>query len=239
MFYNKNDPLIDSVKKVMEQNEKERRAAAAVNEKLGITDRRALPHDRQHEWDAAYKKVLTEGVEALDEISKKTLTSYVKKATDDYTVKWIGQRFGTPPEELEKRKKGLDRARDRLKGTIMVKKKYLAKEETEQLDEISSKLAANYLKKRFERDYETKDGTTFKRKKSLDFPKESDKVHKNTVRALKRIKEEDELEEGLMMNDYGHTKEIMKKKKLAKILKRRMGKGDGKESVEQSRREDK
>lgn len=61
MFNNKNDPLVDSVKKIMEQNNKERAAVKSVNEKFNITDRRALPHNRQGEWDAELKKVLEEG----------------------------------------------------------------------------------------------------------------------------------------------------------------------------------
>ena len=64
---NKNDPLIAAVQKVMQTNQAERNAVASVNEKFGITDRKALPRERQHEWDSAYAKVLTEGVESLDE----------------------------------------------------------------------------------------------------------------------------------------------------------------------------
>lgn len=60
-MFDKNDPLIASVKQVMEQNAKERAATVAVNEKFGITSRKALPHERQGEWDAAYKAVLSEG----------------------------------------------------------------------------------------------------------------------------------------------------------------------------------
>lgn len=59
-MFNKNDPLIDSVKKVMEQNAKERAATASVNERFGITDRKALPREKQGEWDAAYKSILLE-----------------------------------------------------------------------------------------------------------------------------------------------------------------------------------
>lgn len=66
---NKNDPLINSVKQVMEQNARERAAAQSVNEKFGITDRKALPHNRQGEWDTAYKKVLSESVISEDEMN--------------------------------------------------------------------------------------------------------------------------------------------------------------------------
>ena len=62
---NKNDPLIGAVQEVMKKNQAEREAAKLVNEKFGVTDRKAMPHERQHEWDAAYKTVLTEGAEAL------------------------------------------------------------------------------------------------------------------------------------------------------------------------------
>ena len=79
-MFDKNDPLVASVKKVMEQNEKERQAAKSVNEKFGIQDRKALPHQRQGEWDAAYKQALTEGVESLDkEAQAKKFASYARK----------------------------------------------------------------------------------------------------------------------------------------------------------------
>jgi hypothetical protein len=66
-MFDKNDPLIGAVQKVMQANAAEREAVKAVNEKLGIQDRKVLPHEKQSEWDAAYQSVLTEGVEALDE----------------------------------------------------------------------------------------------------------------------------------------------------------------------------
>ena len=69
---NKNDPLIGAVQEIMKRNEAERNAARLVNEKFGVTDRKALPHEKQSAWDAAYKTVLNEGVEALDEKIKMT-----------------------------------------------------------------------------------------------------------------------------------------------------------------------
>jgi hypothetical protein len=66
---NKNDPLVSAIQDVMRKNQAERDAVKAVNEKFGVQDRRVLPRERQGEWDAAYKSVLTEGVEALDEKS--------------------------------------------------------------------------------------------------------------------------------------------------------------------------
>lgn len=66
-MFNKNDPLIGAVQQVMQKNQAEREAAKAVNEKFGVADRKALPHEKQSAWDAAYKKVLTEGVESIAE----------------------------------------------------------------------------------------------------------------------------------------------------------------------------
>ena len=78
---NKKDPLIDAIQQVMQSNQADRDAVKAVNEKFGIQDRRVLPHERQGEWDAAYKTVLTEGVEALDEKSFAALAPPYDKAT--------------------------------------------------------------------------------------------------------------------------------------------------------------
>lgn len=59
---NKNDPLIGAVQEVMKRNHAEREAAKLVNEKFGVTDRKALPHEKQGAWDAAYKQILSEGL---------------------------------------------------------------------------------------------------------------------------------------------------------------------------------
>ncbi len=61
-MFNKNDPLIGAVQEVMKKNHAEREAARLVNEKFGISDRKALPHEKQSAWDAAYKQVLSEGL---------------------------------------------------------------------------------------------------------------------------------------------------------------------------------
>jgi hypothetical protein len=59
---NKNDPLVGAIQDVMRKNQAERDAVKAVNEKFGVHDRRVLPREKQGEWDAAYKSVLTEGL---------------------------------------------------------------------------------------------------------------------------------------------------------------------------------
>lgn len=59
---NKNDPLIGAVQEVMKRNQVERNAAKLVNEKFGVTDRKALPHEKQSAWDTEYKSVLNEAL---------------------------------------------------------------------------------------------------------------------------------------------------------------------------------
>lgn len=71
MFNNKKDPLVDSVKTVMEANYKRRDAESRVNEAFGVTSKRGLPHELHADYDAALQKAtevaLKEGVEALNE----------------------------------------------------------------------------------------------------------------------------------------------------------------------------
>lgn len=65
---NNKDPLIAAVQQVMQNNQVERNAVKVVNEKFGVVDRRVLPRESQGAWDTAYQTVLSEGVEALDEM---------------------------------------------------------------------------------------------------------------------------------------------------------------------------
>lgn len=116
---NKNDPLIAAVQKVMQSNQAEREAVKVVNEKFGVADRKALPRERQGEWDAAYKSVLTEGVDP-SKYSKKqqdlAATAGNKKVIDgpdlDHVRKHGGKHIGegsdpmggdqTKPSEIAK-----------------------------------------------------------------------------------------------------------------------------------------
>ena len=59
---NKKDPLIGAVQQVMQRNQVEREATKSVNEYFGVEDRKALPHEYQGQWDAAYQQVLNEGL---------------------------------------------------------------------------------------------------------------------------------------------------------------------------------
>ena len=86
-------------------------------------------------------KVKATNEENLDEVSKKTLTSYADKARDSY----LGAYMSDNSEKKEKREKGLDRAKSRLSGVAMVKKKYDMSEEN--LDELKKSTLKSYIKK--------------------------------------------------------------------------------------------
>lgn len=98
MFNKKNDPLVDSVQKVMKENQLRRDAQEAVNKSFGVVSRKALPHERHAAYDKALAettaKVLKEEI-SLDEVSRETLTHYISKAKNSDT---------------EKRKKGVELA---------------------------------------------------------------------------------------------------------------------------------
>ena len=67
MFTNKHDPLVDSVKSVMEKNNLRRQVEEALNEELGVSSRKAIPHEHLASYDAmleeAYKCAMKEADE--------------------------------------------------------------------------------------------------------------------------------------------------------------------------------
>ena len=153
---------------------------------------------------AVSKSMNKEEVEVIDELSKKTMGSYVKKASGaeqpknvmspknvpltkiaayqgDSETGHFGKRFNQATydkaERLRKnRSQGITRATDKL-----------TKEEVEQVDEISSDMAHRYLKGKRERDYDiSADGKSSKLKKPQSFAKMNKDV-KSSMRALRTI----------------------------------------------------
>jgi len=146
---NKNDPLIGAVQEVMKRNQAERDAARVVNEYFGIEDRKALPHEHQATWDVAYKTVLTEGVEALDEDIK----PYKPTAgSDDPGYKRLmrqahkAARSDMPQREFAKEYTGMGKHRKTIANTPLKHvhrlkvdkdgKAFLPMEESQSLDEL-------------------------------------------------------------------------------------------------------
>lgn len=107
---NKNDPLIAAVQKVMETNQAERNAVAVVNEKFGVTDRRALPRERQHEWDSAYKSLLKESDDMGPTKKKESAKMYKHKTSgkEMKSVKHPGNDWEVMKEALHPNQQKLD-----------------------------------------------------------------------------------------------------------------------------------
>lgn len=59
---NKNDPLIQSVQKVMEENNIRREAEKAVNEELGIFNKKVLPFELHKLYDSLLEEVVQEAL---------------------------------------------------------------------------------------------------------------------------------------------------------------------------------
>ena len=105
--------------------------------------------------ETAVKKLTREEAEQIDELSNRTLGSYVKKAkkelsSSDYHVgravgaRETGQKSKTSPE-LER--KLANRGKKRYHGIDKAVDKMMTREEAEQIDEISGKTLASYSDK--------------------------------------------------------------------------------------------
>ena len=78
MFRKNSDPLTESIQKVMKENTLRRKLEESLNEELGISSKKALPH----EYHAAYDSVLSENIDkALNEETK--IDPQVAKTMDD------------------------------------------------------------------------------------------------------------------------------------------------------------
>lgn len=62
-MFKKNDPLVESVKKIMEENELRRRVEARLCEELGIASRKALPFEHHANYDALLEQRINEATD--------------------------------------------------------------------------------------------------------------------------------------------------------------------------------
>jgi hypothetical protein len=107
----------------------------------------------------ALKKLTKEDFEQLDELSKKTLGSYVKKATTNAIVSGEalgkGEKWSKSGQIASKREKGIGKAVDKLTKeeftledySIKEIKDFMVSEEFQQLDELSKDTLKSYVKK--------------------------------------------------------------------------------------------
>src|SRR5205809_1007749 len=94
---------------------------------------------------AATERLAKEEVEQVDEISKETLASYVHKANDQFDRAMDGK---LTPAEAAKNKASKKKIGDkRIPGIELAVKKYHAKEEVEQIDELSKDAVKKYGRK--------------------------------------------------------------------------------------------
>lgn len=114
---------------------------------------------RQKGISKATDKLTKESFEELDEISKATLGSYVKKATTNAIISGEalgkGEKWSKSGQIASKREKGIRKAIDKLTKEEFTLEDYsleeledfMMSEEFEQLDELSKKTLGSYVKK--------------------------------------------------------------------------------------------
>jgi hypothetical protein len=130
-MFKKNDPLVDSIKQIMEQNEAHRQIEQKLCEELGIASRKALPHEHQANYDALLEQRLAEVLDTKDKRD-----AYKNKAE-----KSLKDNFG------KKDDKASHTVSKRLDGIARVEKKSIKKEEVEKIDEVSAGKLGRYLPK--------------------------------------------------------------------------------------------
>lgn len=106
MFTKKNDPLLDSVQSVIKKNDLRRELEMTLNEELGITSKKALPHEYHEAYDLALE-------DSINEVSSKLLDRAGNKAfkelNDVYTSGIYGVTGKNKDPAIQSRIKKLDR----------------------------------------------------------------------------------------------------------------------------------
>jgi len=139
----KNDPVADAVKDILQQEAlkgNQRDIDKNHNNKIDPEDFKILRGEKKEK-----KKEVAEESEQIDELKKSTLASYAKKATDDvsYHSFSAGTRPSKDPERLKDDKKAMNRQAGVNKAVDR-----LAKEDVEQIDELSKETLGSYLDKK-------------------------------------------------------------------------------------------
>lgn len=151
------------------------------------------------DYDKKSNRSYSEEVEQIDELSKKTLGSYVKKAADSVQA---NTRQANTGDDYDLRHKSLLKTNKRISGIGSAVRK-LTKEEVEELDELSKKTLGSYVKKASDSMY--KMGSDSERaygqkeiKKSFDIGNKADKRQGHINKAVDKLtKESIELDEKL------------------------------------------
>jgi hypothetical protein len=268
-MFNKNhkDPLVDAVQAAMQKGAQDRAAIAKVNETFGIQAKRQLPHERHAEYDKAIATALNGGgpkalveetvaEEQIDELSDPKLFNYLarnkkdRKANSKGIKGLIRKHTASGKRKAANREAGLERAVDRLyskKMAVKSEKRYNVNEESidetiEQIHELSIEKLKAY-KDKAGKQMDKIRGTALSNGHipSKKLRNIANKRSAGRETAYEKMKAKGAFDEEI--KEYGvdgeRARANPKAEKIKAILKRRLGKGDGTESVSQSRREDK
>ena len=176
--FRKNDPIYESVRKVMETNELHREVVSVVNESLGIEDRKALPFEIQSDYDTLLKNVfesaqVDEAIQKQIRMCSKTARQTLKKQGHSDIHQNIFNSPGT--EEVFNKVKKYLHSIGFLGAPIS--------EEDEQLDEVSRERLTDYLKRS-----KTKGGKKAGRsKEAMDHYHSRNDTAKSRSRAQQRV----------------------------------------------------
>ena len=94
-MYNKNDPLVNSVKAIMEQNEHRRRIEAKLCEELGIYSRKQLPREHVANYDALLEQRMKEELVG----NQHKIDANKNNRVDAHDFKLLRAKKGTMKEE--------------------------------------------------------------------------------------------------------------------------------------------
>ena len=205
--------------------------------KYPISKITSMSHGRKIYKDASAAGHLKEEVEELEELSKATLGSYVKKASDDKAdfAFQQGQLAGNQTKNKVAIQTSIDNEKKRRAGVSKAVGK-LTKEEVEELEELSKKTLGSYIKKsivdaahktRIAGDPSVKNVPGSGVDKRIDAGEKAVKRERNTEKAINKLTRESiELEEG----NFEKNMDIIKSGKLPPhiqaILDKRGAKGN-------------
>lgn len=94
-MFNKNDPLIDSVSKIMKENQIRRDVEQAINEELGIHSKKDLPFQSHAEYDAVLEEAIQEALKG----NQHKIDLNKNKRIDSHDFKLLRSKKEKKPEE--------------------------------------------------------------------------------------------------------------------------------------------
>ena len=177
MFNKKNDPLVESVKAVMKQNEVHRQIEAALNEELGISSKRALPHEYHAQYDALLEAKVVD--------AEKSIANSIPSKFRNVMDKLTGNKGGASPKAPKAKEDPYKKQLRRRKDHYTLEEKSMNESEIPSHKEL---IAAH--KSYFEREEMNRSSQEIKKAagdmhKALSNPDHPD--HSNAKKALRQI----------------------------------------------------